>query len=67
MGLKSYDDVIKRLARSRAGLPDSLFGVCRGSRPFEREKEDERCFQRRKRHICAETGSPFNSSLQVVR
>lgn len=41
MGLKSYDDVIKRLAKSRAGLSDSLFGACRGSRPFVREKEDE--------------------------
>jgi len=39
MGLPSYDDVIRRLAKSKAGIPDSLFGACRGSRPFVREKE----------------------------
>jgi predicted CopG family antitoxin len=44
MGLFSYDDVIRRLARSKAGIPDSLFGVCRGSHRFVREKEDEHRF-----------------------
>ena len=44
MGLFSYDDVIRRLARSKTGIPDSLFGVCRGSRRFVREKEDEHRF-----------------------
>jgi predicted CopG family antitoxin len=44
MGLFSYDDVIRRLARSKAGIPDSLFGACRGSRRFVREKEDEHSF-----------------------
>ena len=44
MGLFSYDDVIRRLARSKAGIPDSLFGVCRGSHRFVREKEDEHGF-----------------------
>lgn len=44
MGLLSYDEVIRRLARSKAGMPDSLFGACRGSRRFVREKEDEHAF-----------------------
>lgn len=42
MGLVSYDDVIRRLVKSKAGVPDSLFGACRGSHRFVREKEDER-------------------------
>ena len=41
MRLSSYDEVIKRLAGSRTGLPESLFGSCKGSRPFVREKEEE--------------------------
>ena len=44
MGVLSYDDVIARLAKSKAGIPDSLFGACRGSRRFVREKEDEHRF-----------------------
>jgi predicted CopG family antitoxin len=44
MGALSYDDVIRRLAKSKAGIPESLFGACRGSRRFVREKEDEHSF-----------------------
>lgn len=44
MGVFSYDDVIRRLARSKASIPDSLFGACRGSHRFVREKEDEHRF-----------------------
>jgi predicted CopG family antitoxin len=44
MGAPSYDEVIRKLARSKAGVPDSLFGVCRSSRRFVREKEDEHRF-----------------------
>ena len=41
MGVSSYDEVIRRLARRRAGVPDSLFGSCSGSIPFAREIEEE--------------------------
>jgi len=41
MGLPSYDDVIRELARSKAGIPNSLFGACRGSHRFVRKKENE--------------------------
>jgi predicted CopG family antitoxin len=44
MGLASYDDVIRRLTKSKTGIPDSLYGACRGSRRFVREKEDEHHF-----------------------
>ncbi len=44
MGLASYDDVIGRLLRKQTGSPDSLFGSCKGSKPFEREGEDEHAF-----------------------
>jgi predicted CopG family antitoxin len=44
MGLPSYDDVIRRLARPKTGIPDSLFGACRGSHRFVREREDEHPF-----------------------
>lgn len=44
MGLQSYDDVIMRLARPKTGIPDTLFGACRGSRRFVREREDEHRF-----------------------
>ena len=44
MGLESYDDVIGRLAKKQARMPDSLFGACRGSRPFKRESEVEHAF-----------------------
>jgi len=41
MGLMSYDEVIRRLVRAKTGLPQSLFGACRGSRHFVREVEEE--------------------------
>jgi len=41
MGAVSFDEVINKLATSKVGVPDSLFGVCRSSRRFVREKEDE--------------------------
>lgn len=41
MGLTSYDEVIRTLVKSRTGLPESLFGACKGSRPFRREPEAE--------------------------
>jgi predicted CopG family antitoxin len=44
MGLGTYDEVIKKLARSKSGLPESLFGACKGSRRFVREKEQEHAF-----------------------
>jgi predicted CopG family antitoxin len=44
MGLGTYDEVIKRLARSKSGVPESLFGACKGSRRFVREKEQEHAF-----------------------
>ena len=39
MGLGSYDEVIRTLAKSKTGLPKSHFGACKGSRPFVRERE----------------------------
>ncbi len=39
--LRSYDEVIRWLMESKAGLPRSLFGAAKGSQPFEREVEDE--------------------------
>ena len=39
MRVQSYDDVIRKLASSKAGIPDSLFGACKGSHRFVREKE----------------------------
>jgi len=44
MGLGTYDEVIKRLARSKSGFPESLFGACKGSRRFVRAKEQEHVF-----------------------
>lgn len=41
MGLRSYDEVIRKLLRARTGLPESLFGACKRSKPFVREGEDE--------------------------
>lgn len=41
MGLRSYDEVIRRLVRTKTGLPKSLFGACKGSQPFVREVEEE--------------------------
>ncbi|HEY4672764.1 MAG TPA: hypothetical protein VIH03_01215 [Nitrososphaerales archaeon] len=40
-GLSSYDEVIRRLVTTRTGMPESLFGACRGSLPFSRELEAE--------------------------
>jgi predicted CopG family antitoxin len=44
MNVPSYDDVIRRLAKTKTGIPDSLFGACKGSLRFVREKEDEHNF-----------------------
>ena len=41
MGLKSYDEVIGRLAKKESRMPDSLFGTCKGSKRFRREPELE--------------------------
>jgi predicted CopG family antitoxin len=41
MGLKSYDEVIGKLAKKESRIPDSLFGTCKGSKPFRREPELE--------------------------
>jgi predicted CopG family antitoxin len=41
MGLRSYDEVIGRLVKARTSTPESLFGACKGSLRFVREKEDE--------------------------
>jgi predicted CopG family antitoxin len=41
LGLASYDEVIRKLIRSKANHPESLFGACKGSHPFVRETEDE--------------------------
>ena len=41
MGLRSYDEVIGKLVKARTGTPKSLFGACKGSLLFVREKEDE--------------------------
>ncbi len=39
--LDSYDQVIRWLVESGAGLQRSMFGVAKGSHKFERESEDE--------------------------
>lgn len=39
--LRSYDQVIIGLIRPKTGVPESLFGACKGSRGFERERERE--------------------------
>lgn len=44
MRLGTYDEVIRRLARSKSGLPESLFGACKGSHRFVREKEQQHGF-----------------------
>jgi predicted CopG family antitoxin len=41
MGLKSYDEVIGRLVKKESQMPESLFGACKGSKPFKREQELE--------------------------
>jgi predicted CopG family antitoxin len=40
-GLKSYDEVIKKMIRAQTGRPESLFGAASGSKPFERGAEEE--------------------------
>jgi predicted CopG family antitoxin len=40
MGALSYDDVIRRLVRSKLGTPESLYGACKGSSRFVRDRED---------------------------
>lgn len=40
-GLKSYDEVIRKMIRTQTGKAESLFGAARGSKAFEREAEDE--------------------------
>lgn len=44
MGLGTYDEVIKRLAKLKSGVPESLFGACKGSHRFVREKDHEHAF-----------------------
>ena len=39
--LSSYDEVIRKLVKSKTGSPESLFGACKGSGSFVREKGDE--------------------------
>jgi len=41
MGLKSYDEVIGRLAKKEVHMQDTIFGECKGSKPFRREPELE--------------------------
>lgn len=41
LGLNSYDKVISRLVTRKIGVPESLIGAARGSKPFTRESEDE--------------------------
>jgi predicted CopG family antitoxin len=41
MGLKSYDEVIGKLAKKESRTPESLFGACKGSKPFRRDRELE--------------------------
>jgi predicted CopG family antitoxin len=41
LGMTSYDEVIRKLVKSKTGRPESLFGACEGSRSFVRVKEDE--------------------------
>ena len=38
--LNSYDEVIRKLFKSRTGQPESLFGACKDSHSFVRRKED---------------------------
>ncbi len=42
--LRSYDQVIIGLIRPKTGVPESLFGACKGSHGFEREREREHDF-----------------------
>jgi predicted CopG family antitoxin len=45
-GLRSYDEVIRRMIRVQTGRPRSLFGAARGSRAFVRNSEEEHEFVR---------------------
>ena len=40
-GLKSYDEVIRRMMDLQTGAPRSLFGAAKGSQRFARDAEDE--------------------------
>jgi len=44
MGLKSYDEVIKRLLEEKAGIPGDMFGVDKGrvSRFTEKDRLEDR-------------------------
>jgi predicted CopG family antitoxin len=44
--LRSYNEVIKRMVRTRTGRPESLFGAAKGSRPFRRDAEHKHGFIR---------------------
>jgi hypothetical protein len=44
LGLRSYDQVVEGLIRPKAGVPESLFGACKGSRSFVRKGEQEHEF-----------------------
>jgi predicted CopG family antitoxin len=38
---RSYQEVIEILVSQKRGLPSSLFGFAKGSKPFQREPENE--------------------------
>jgi len=38
---RSYQEVITVLVSQKRGLPSSLFGLAKGSKPFQREPENE--------------------------
>ena len=40
LGMTSYDKVIRKLAEKEEKIPESLFGVDRGMKPFAREHDD---------------------------
>ncbi|MDG6982828.1 MAG: hypothetical protein JRM74_05165 [Nitrososphaerota archaeon] len=45
-GLKSYDEVIRKMTRERAGGKASFFGAAKGARPFVHDREEEHEFLR---------------------
>ena len=40
-GLKTYDEVIRKMVRIQTNRPESMFGASRGSRRFQRDEEEE--------------------------
>jgi predicted CopG family antitoxin len=40
-GLKTFDEVIRRMVRLQTDRPESFFGVARGSKPFVRDQEED--------------------------